>query len=69
MIYKNSSTNKILRETLEFATFEGLRLKAYPEGTRKVEIKIGPNEEKVFEIEIIPGSGGYSFATKCACSI
>jgi len=27
------------------------------------------NEEKVIEIEIIPGSGGYSFATKCGCLI
>ena len=69
MIYTNSTVNKFLKESLEFAAFEGLSLKGYPEGTRKVEIKIGPNEEKVIEIEIITGSGGYSFATKCACSI
>lgn len=47
MIYTNSTVNKILKESLEFAAFEGLSLKGYPEGTRKVEIKIGPNEEKV----------------------
>ena len=32
MIYSNTTSDKVLEETLEFPTFEGLILKGYDEG-------------------------------------
>ena len=53
LLYSNTTADKVLEETLEFPTFEGLILKGYSSTT--VEMKVGPNEEKVIWIDRIPG--------------
>ena len=64
-LYTNDTQDKILKEEMGFK-LEGLAIEGQ-EDQSKVEIELGPGEEKV--ISIIATGGGWKFGTSCSYGI
>ena len=64
-LYVNETSDKILKEEMGFK-LEGLAIEGQ-EDQEKVEIELGPSEEKVISIKAI--GGGWKFGTSCSYGI